>query len=106
MKSAILWAVIFGIILVILAAGGCADVRPEKIDTRSAEGSRSSSVGPVRGDLPLTGDMTNATITVNSDKMVYGFLACGGASLVGFMFIGRRLAKHHASIHDPRKPVQ
>lgn len=71
----------------------------------SLAGHGANSQGPVRGDNPISGDLTNADITINDPKVLYFVLATGIISIVGFVLIFWRLQKHHRSIYRASVPV-
>lgn len=75
------------ILIVLIGFGGCA-----------LTGSEQQQSGPHRGDQDLSGNLTNADVTINDWKVVIGLVACFCVSGVGFLVIGRLLVKHHAAI--------
>jgi hypothetical protein len=60
--------------------------------------SKQSSTGPSRGDNPISGDLTNADITINDSKVVIGLALCGMVTVGGFVLLARQLARHHATV--------
>jgi len=60
--------------------------------------SKQSALGPVRGNNPISGDLTNATITFGDPHLVYVILAAGILSVVGVVYLAWRLAQHHSTV--------
>jgi hypothetical protein len=79
--------IIHCLLYVLVLTAGCA-----------LSGGRQSTSGPSRGNNPISGDLTNADITINDPRLFYGIVAVGIIGVAGFMVLGWRLARHHASI--------
>lgn len=84
---------LYGFLFVLVAIGGC-----------SLQGGKQSSPGPVRGDNPISGDLTNADIQINDPRLLYGFMGLGLIGVGGFALLSWKLAKHHSSINRVTLP--
>lgn len=88
MRKAVRYGILAGFFLAHLVITGCA-----------LTGSKQSQSGPSRGDNPISGDLTNADITINDSKVVYCILGSGLLSICGFVLLTTKLAKHHATVN-------
>lgn len=87
MRKAVLYGVLIGLLIGLTFDSGC-----------TSAGVKQSTIGPVREGHPVSGDLTNATVTINDNKVVYYLVGIGAASLVGVLVCGAFLVKHHAKL--------
>lgn len=85
--------ILYSFLFVLIAIGGC-----------SLQGGKQSSPGPVRGDNPISGNLTNADITINDPRLFYGIVGIGLLGFGGFAFLSWKLARHHAAINKVSTP--
>jgi hypothetical protein len=64
----------------------------------SLTGGKQSTPGPIRGDNPISGDLTNADIKINDPFLFYAILGTGVLCLAGFLVLGYKVVQHHAAI--------
>ena len=87
--------IFIGVLLVFIAITGCA-----------LSGHGATSQGPSRGDNPISGDLSNANVTINDPHLLYFTMGTGIVSIVGFVFIFWRLQVHHRAIGGFSKPLK
>jgi len=66
----------------------------------STTGAKILPGGPVRSGSAISGDLTNADITITDWRLVVGVMGCLLVSVIGFVYLSYRLAAHHAAIRS------